>query len=470
MYMLGGIHPGRGLKEFYAQDGDIIVWHYIDDYTKEQTAWENVYPNGTPAGLGTNDGGNGSGTGDDNTTEISDGTLPLADAPENSVVAEIKATVKDGAATATITEEALKDLIVEAKEDGKTNITLTITGTNGADSIELDLIIALVNDISKNGMTLTVHTDTATITFDNDTLKSIAAGKTDDEKVRIVVEDITGKADLNAKQKAKVGDNPVIDISVWVGNTKLHDYNGKITVKLPEIPKGVAPKDYDLLTVYYVDDEGNIQEMKDVEYNETTGEVIFATSHTSVFFVSEWINPFKDTSKADWFYRSIRFAYSNDLMTGTAADTFSPNSEMTRAMLVTILWRQAGSPIVSNGTSFTDVEAGQWYSDAIAWANSVGIVSGYGYGKFGTNDNVTREQYVTILYRFAKWSGKTTGGSASLNAYTDSGSISDWAAEAMQWAVGNGLLTGRTLTTLAPDGTANRAEGATLLQRFIENL
>jgi hypothetical protein len=150
-------------------------------------------------------------------------------------------------------------------------------------------------------------------------------------------------------------------------------------------------------------------------------------------------------------------------------------------MLATILYRNAvggGVPDAppSPETPFTDVASGQWYTPAIAWASSNGLITGVGDNKFAPNDPITREQFATLLYRYTQWSaaGNGTPRAASptdedLSAYTDAETISDWAQEAMAWAVANGLVTGRTETTLAPQIPANRAEAAMLLQRYLEN-
>ena len=180
--------------------------------------------------------------------------------------------------------------------------------------------------------------------------------------------------------------------------------------------------------------------------------------------------PFVDVTQDDWFCNAVKYVFDNSLMNGTSATTFAPNANLTRAMLVTILYRYEGEPAVTGGTVFDDVLSGQWYSNAIAWASAGGIVTGYGDGRFGTNDNITREQLATILMRYADWKSLDTSKSADLAAFTDTSDISVWALAAMKWANAEGLIGGRTATTLAPSGNASRAEAATILMRFIENI
>lgn len=179
----------------------------------------------------------------------------------------------------------------------------------------------------------------------------------------------------------------------------------------------------------------------------------------------------KDVDENAWYHEYIDYVVEKGLMQGVADDLFAPNVTTSRAMIVTILYRLEGRPAVSGASPFDDVASGQWYTDAIIWANSEGIVEGYGDGKFGTDDNITREQFAAILYRYAKFKGYdvSVGQDTNILSYDDAFEVSDWAMEAMQWAVGSGLITGRTETTLVPKGDATRAEAAAILMRYIEN-
>ena len=179
---------------------------------------------------------------------------------------------------------------------------------------------------------------------------------------------------------------------------------------------------------------------------------------------------FTDVDIRDWYHEAVDYVSMYGLMDGVGGNKFDPDGTMTRAMLVTVLYRLEGSPAVTAKNSFTDVMDGQWYTDAVIWANRNKIVEGYGNGQFGTNDSVTREQIATILYRYAQSKGYDTGKAAGLSAYTDAASISAWALTGMSWANAAGLIPGRTAVTLAPQGTASRAEVATILMRFCENM
>ena len=182
-------------------------------------------------------------------------------------------------------------------------------------------------------------------------------------------------------------------------------------------------------------------------------------------------NPFTDVHPDDWFFEAVMFVYQNNLMNGTSATTFSPNDATTRAQIATIFYRMAGSPAVENTNPFTDVPYGpgtDWYYDAVLWVQQNGIMQGYGDNLFGPGDPVTREQLAVIFYNYAKFKGYDTTASGDLSGFTDTGDLSPWAQEAMKWAVGSGVMSGKGNGILDPKGTATRAEIAAMLQNFIE--
>ena len=180
------------------------------------------------------------------------------------------------------------------------------------------------------------------------------------------------------------------------------------------------------------------------------------------------VNPFTDISEKDWFYGDVMFVYENGLMLGTSKTLFSPHGTVMRGMMATILWRMEGSPVPKGKNSFTDVEAGKWYADAITWTAENGIFAGYGKDKFGPDDPITREQLAAIFYRYADYKGYDLTVKGDLDKFKDADKITDYAKTAMQWAVGSGLVKGKSGNLLDPQGTATRAEIAAMLHRFIE--
>ena len=179
-------------------------------------------------------------------------------------------------------------------------------------------------------------------------------------------------------------------------------------------------------------------------------------------------NPFTDVSEKDWFYGDVMFVYENGLMLGASKALFSAHGTATRGMMATILWRMEGSPVPKGKNSFTDVEAGKWYADAITWTAENSIFAGYGKDKFGPDDPITREQLAAIFYRYADYKGYDLTVKGNLDKFRDADKITDYAETAMQWAVGSGLVKGKSGNLLDPQGTATRAEIAAMLHRFIE--
>ncbi len=179
-------------------------------------------------------------------------------------------------------------------------------------------------------------------------------------------------------------------------------------------------------------------------------------------------NPFTDVKETDWFYEDVLFVYYEGIMLGTSDTTFSPNGTLTRGMMAAILWRMEGSPTPSGENPFTDVPADEYYTDATTWTKEQGIFEGYGNNLFGPNDPITRQQLAAIFYRYAAFKGYDLTPTDSLDRFTDTAEIADWAQDAVKWAVGSGLMYGTTDTTFAPKATATRAQIAAMLHRFIE--
>ena len=179
--------------------------------------------------------------------------------------------------------------------------------------------------------------------------------------------------------------------------------------------------------------------------------------------------PFTDVSTSDWFYDDVAFVYENGLFSGTDSRSFSPNASMTRAMLVTVLYRLEGESTVTGRSSFTDVRSGAYYEKAVIWAAANGIVTGTDSTSFSPDAKVTREQLAAILYRYAQYRKLDTDASAKLNSFTDADSVSAYASEALGWAVSEGLINGAS-GKLMPKGDATRAQVAAILHRFVKNV
>lgn len=190
--------------------------------------------------------------------------------------------------------------------------------------------------------------------------------------------------------------------------------------------------------------------------------------------VEPWINPFIDVKVDNWFYGDVQYAVENGLFAGTSVTTFSPDMPMTRAMLVTVLWRMEGSPVVDDVgmyANFADVVQDSYYEKAVGWAAKNEIISGYGEGFFGPDDDVTREQFATILYRYIQNKGGGFKGAWAFPLeFTDTSTVSEWAYEALCYCTMHEIITGKPGELLDPQGNATRAEVAAMLHRFMESV
>lgn len=177
--------------------------------------------------------------------------------------------------------------------------------------------------------------------------------------------------------------------------------------------------------------------------------------------------PFLDLSGSGWYHEYTDYVIEEGLMNGVSATSFAPDGELTRGMLVTILYRMADKPAAASGGVFTDTDSGAWYADAVAWASENKIATGYGDGRFGPDDPITRQELAAILWRFAQYRGYDVRANGTVMPdFTDREQIASWAGEAVSWAYSRGILTGKNSNRLDPTGRATRAEAAAMLTRF----
>lgn len=238
----------------------------------------------------------------------------------------------------------------------------------------------------------------------------------------------------------------------------------------------VAAQDYELtgnatVVWFYTDDYSNDygSESWDDDSSSSGTTTTPTTPTTPANPVPDKAMSFADVKSNDWYYSSVRYAYDNGLFSGVSHDSFGPGDSMDRSMLATVLYSLDGKPAAGK-SGFADVADGAWYADAVAWAAEHGIVSGVGGGAFTPGGTITREQLAVMLYRYAQYKGYDVSKTADLSGYADQDKLSDWAAQAVQWACGSGLMNGRSAAQLAPEGTLTRAEAATMLKAFCENV
>ena len=382
---------------------------------------------------------------------------------------------------------------------GTSTFTVKAENTAGSDSKELTLTInpapVLVTSVALNKSELSLYTGqseilTATVQPSNATNQNVTWSS---DKPDVATVDAAGKvtavgagtatitvttADGNHTATCTVtvtrpyippaNPNYRITVEATQGGTVTADPTAAkagTTVTLTPVPH----RGYQVGTVAVTDRFGDavaVTEQADGTYTFTmpNGQV------TVTVTFAEAPLPFHDVTEGDWFYDAVRYAYENGLMDGVGDSLFAPNSDTTRAQLVTILYRLEGEPEVSGTSGFTDVAADTWYTDAVAWAAANGIVNGVSETEFAPGKDITREQLATILFRYAEAKGYDVSARADLSAYPDADQIQSYAAESVAWAVAEGLIQGFEDNTLRPAGNATRAQIATILMRFCQTV
>ena len=317
---------------------------------------------------------------------------------------------------------------------------------------------------------LTLGLSTGDVSFNDDALSAIAAAGSGTVSVSLK----TDTKLLTSAQVRSVSDLDVVtvlSVNLTVGGKAVTSFgDGEVTIAIPFTPRaGTDIGDY---RVAYIDDEGR---WSVIDSSGANGRLSFRTNHFSDYVVlyrpAESVdNPFFDVPTDAWYYDTVLYAYRNGLMNGVSNHMFNPESIMTHGMLATILWRMDGSPDAAYTALFSDVSDGAWYTKAILWAASNGIVMGDN-GKFAPDDAVTREQFAAMLYRYATYKGMdiSVGEDTNILSYGDASSVSEYAISAMQWVCGAGIVNGYTEhgeQVLDPQRASTRAVAATMLMRF----
>jgi len=400
-------------------------------------------------------------------------TIPVTD-KETSV--EIEVTISEGKATV---ENVDPDELEKVVDGDSNTVTIDFSELDGKiTEVELppEVVEKIAETAGESEQTLEiVLSDGMSIEFNASSLNE-QIQKTEGTNLSVSV--LPGKdAELTKEQTTAVGDRPAYDINVISNGKHISNMGGKITVSAPyELKNGEKAGG---LVVYYVDDNGN-RERCETRYDEQTKLVSWETDHLSLYMIDYDetlaevcdrgencpLNDFTDTDPGEWYHDGIHYCVENDLIIGLTDDLFGADGTATRAQIVTILWRLEGKPVVNYLMTFDDVDADMWYTEAVRWAASEGIVYGYG-DSFGVNDPITREQLAAILYRYEQRNGGGFKGMwMFLLDYNDRAEISEWAYEAMCWMTMNDVISGKPGNILDPKGNATRAELAVMLQKY----
>ena len=371
-----------------------------------------------------------------------------------SSAATTQAYVQGDTATVFLTSRQLR-----AATGAQSGVAVTVDATDPAVGTVVLAGRSIANACDAGAAALQVKFRSGTVTLDARALAALDLHKD-------VAVSLASGASLNAAQQRALGSQAA---TATLANASVLVDGAAASCPAGSVRAAVAVNAADDLTAWSLADDGSIS---------AVGGAYDAGQQTYAFDVVNGVTaiarfPFTDVVAGTWYYGAAAYAYNNGLFAGMTPTTFAPNATMTRAMLVSVLWRLAGEPAPKAPNTFVDVPDGAWYTDAVTWAAENGVVSGIGGSRFDPSGFVTREQTAEILYNYAHGKGYDVSARADLTAFPDAGSVSGWAEEALAWANAAGLINGTVRdgqTILDPQGSASRAQVAMILMNYVEHV
>jgi len=371
-----------------------------------------------------------------------------------SSAATTQAYVQGDTATVFLTSRQLR-----AATGAQSGVAVTVDATDPAVGTVVLAGRSIANACDAGAAALQVKFRSGTVTLDARALAALDLHKD-------VAVSLAGGASLNAAQQRALGSQAA---AATLANASVLVDGAAASCPAGSVRAAVAVNAADDLTAWSLADDGSIS---------AVGGAYDAGQQTHAFDVVNGVTaiarfPFTDVVAGTWYYGAAAYAYNNGLFAGMTPTTFAPNATMTRAMLVSVLWRLAGAPAPKAPNTFVDVPDGAWYTDAVTWAAENGVVSGIGGSRFDPSGFVTREQTAEILYNYAHNKGYDVSARADLTAFPDAASVSGWAEEALSWANAAGLINGTVRdgqTILDPQGSASRAQVAMILMNYVEHV
>lgn len=371
-----------------------------------------------------------------------------------SSAATTQAYVQGDTATVFLTSRQLR-----AATGAQSGVAVTVDATDPAVGTVVLAGRSIANACDAGAAALQVKFRSGTVTLDARALAALDLHKD-------VAVSLASGASLNAAQQRALGSQAA---TATLANASVLVDGAAASCPAGSVRAAVAVNAADDLTAWSLADDGSIS---------AVGGAYDAGQQTYAFDVVNGVTaiarfPFTDVVASTWYYGAAAYAYNNGLFAGMTPTTFAPNATMTRAMLVSVLWRLAGAPAPKAPNTFVDVPDGAWYTDAVTWAAENGVVSGIGGSRFDPSGFVTREQTAEILYNYAHSKGYDVSARADLTAFPDAASVSGWAEEALSWANAAGLINGTVRdgqTILDPQGSASRAQVAMILMNYVEHV
>ena len=471
----GGLHQYRYVNENTEKTGQALISYTIDNWTALDDSNLYLYLTGADHTLTVNGetvNATWSSTAKTFTLKYASGSTSNITEPSKTTTTtvELTPTTKGTTSTAAITQSAMADTLSKAlaaaKEAGTgAGLEIKVNAPTTATEVRTGIPTASVASAVSEGITtLSVNTPVGTVQLNTAALSSVAQQAGSNGSVTVSVKKVDTTT-LTAEQQKLVSGGTVVEVGITAGSQSVTRLGGGIAAIT--VPAGTV-KSGQTARVYYLNSRGQLILMPG-SYDAEDNTVTYSTPHLSKYVVltqNKQTGSFKDVASTAWCADAVEFASVSGLFQGTSTTTFSPNASMTRAMLVSVLWRMEGKPAGAKSANFSDVTADAWYADAVNWAAANGIVGGYTAETFGPSKQVTRQQLAAILARFAKYCGYDVSGTADLGKFTDQAQIGSFAKAGMAWAVNEGLISGTTSTTLVPGAVTTRAQVATILMRY----
>jgi hypothetical protein len=395
-------------------------------------------------------------------------------APVASMDISVDYSQSGGAATLILSDSKINNIIERTREQSKNLVTIDLSGAANATSA--DIPKTALNRLAEAGLSVEIKLPQGSVTLSAAAARSAsaqAAGNNLSVGVRSV-----SPASLNTRQQAAVKNAAVYDVSLTSNNHDITDLSGgSAAVVLPYTLKS-NEKSADM-AVWRLDDGGAVQKMN-AAYDTSAGTMIFTTDHLSLYIIGVdprqpqpaeskiWVNPFGDVKDSDWFYGDVAYAHAAGLFGGVSADAFSPNTPMSRAMLVTVIGRLAGAGGYTDASGFSDVIAGQYYAPYVAWAHANAIVNGVSDSAFAPDAPVSRQDLAVMLMNYVRFTGKLLPKKQAYGGFADSADIAAYARPAVEALYQAGIIGGKPGNRFDPSGSATRAEVAAILRRFTE--
>ncbi|WP_312650957.1 S-layer homology domain-containing protein [Aminipila sp.] len=479
MYTVNGSHPELGLKDCYVANGDVIVWHYVDDY-KLETSFEGskpTYPNRWLEAEDKNPPTDGT------IIDMSKGNKEKTEEiKEHSAVVTVNITAKsdsEGKAAASVSSkemtEALKKALEAVKNSSKElipEVSIAVKADDKANAVVTTLPTSSAKDIVKEKGILSLTTPTGDIRFNQEALSALAAEASGSD-IKLTIEKVDASSNPVTTTITELAGRPVFNLSAVSNGKEITDFkSGKVTFYLP-YTLGANEKKENLRMVH-ISDKGVQEAVEGASYDEAKKAMKGETNHFSYYAVTYSNIEFTDVTSGKWFYDSVMYLANKGIVKGKTNTTFSPDGSVTRAEFAQILYNKSGAPQVTNSAIFTDVSDNAWYAKAVNWAAEKNISKGFN-GKFNPNANISREDMAVMLKNYLEnVEKKEIAKTAVKQEFSDKAKISPYAEGAIEIMQTGGIINGYKAVngqySFKPAGNATRAEATSMMASLFQKL